>query len=508
MLPGKSITPQDVVAMVLRRKWFILLPLSLGLAAAPSIAARIPELYRAETLMMVVPQRVPDDYVKPTVTGSVEDRLASINDVILSRSRLERIIAEFDLYKEERATGLMEDVVQGMRDQISVEPEGRQSFRVSFVNLDPVLAQKVTNRLGSLYIEENERERQNQAEGTSRFLESQLEVAKQRLVEHEKKLENYQRQFSGELPSQVNSMFQSMQSAQTRLQANADAMNRLRERRLLIERQVGDLELAQGPTKAQVPSAQLLNAAEEQLKQLRIRYTPDHPNVRGAERAVRELKARYEEEMRDASAADAAPSPEEVARQKRMTELKEDLSIIDGQLKERESEEARINASMQALQKDVAGVPSRESDLVELTRDYGTLQQVYTSLLTKRQESQLAENLERRQIGEQFRILDEATVPQRPFNLKERLALTSSGAIAGFMLGVLLGAFMELRDSSFKSESDVTSVLSLPVLALVPVVASERERRARRLRRLALNVAGTIVVVASVAVVIVWRLQS
>src|SRR4029453_7990041 len=177
--------------MVLRRKWFILLPLSLGLAAAPSIAARIPELYRAETLVMVVPQRVPDDYVKPTVTGSVEDRLASINDVILSRSRLERIIADFDLYKGERATGLMEDVVQGMRDQISVEPEGRQSFRVSFVNLDPVLAQKVTNRLGSLYIEENERERQNQAEGTSRFLESQLEVAKQRLVEHGEKRDNY-----------------------------------------------------------------------------------------------------------------------------------------------------------------------------------------------------------------------------------------------------------------------------------------------------------------------------
>src|SRR4029434_10158265 len=112
---------------------------------------------------------------------------------------------------------------------------------------------------------------------------------------------NYQRQFSGELTSQVNSMFQSMQGAQTRLQANADAMNRLRERRLLIERQVGDLELAQGPTKAQVPSAQLLNTAEENLKQLRIRYTPDHPNVRGAERAVRELRARYEEEMRDAS---------------------------------------------------------------------------------------------------------------------------------------------------------------------------------------------------------------
>src|SRR4029453_11011060 len=146
-----------------------------------------------------------------------------------------------------------------------------------------------------------------------------------------------------------------------RMQANADAMNRLRERRLLVERQIGDLQLAQGPTRTQVPSAQLLNTAEEQLKQLRIRYTPDHPNVRAAERAVKELTARYEEEMRNASAADATPAPEEVARQKRISELKEDLSIIDGQLKDRESEEARINGSLESLQKDVAAVPSRES---------------------------------------------------------------------------------------------------------------------------------------------------
>jgi polysaccharide chain length determinant protein (PEP-CTERM system associated) len=491
----------------MRRKWYILLPLSLGLAAAPTIAKRIPELYRSETLIMVVPQRVPDEFVKPTVTGSVEDRLATINDVILSRSRLERIINDFDLYKEQRATGLLEDVIQRMRDDITVDVQGRQSFMVAFASRDPVVAKNVTTRLASLYIDENEQERERLAESTSLFLESQLEEAKERLVEHEKKLESYRKQFSGELPTQINSMFQSIQSAQLRLQSNAEAMNRLRERRLLIERQIGDLELAAPDSKAvEPPSAQALATAEDQLKQLMLRYTPDHPNVRAAQRGIADLKAQVEA-ARTAPPSSDPPPAEEVARRKKIEELKEDIAIVDRQLNGRESEETAINQSIQGLQTDVAGVPTRESELVELTRDYGTLQATYTSLLAKRQESKLAENLERRQVGERFRVLDEATVPQRPFNQRERLAWTAAGPVVGFVLGLLLAAFMELRDSSFKNEDEVMSLLSLPVLALVPVIASERERRLRRVRLVAMNVAGTLVVIASLTLVIVWQFQ-
>jgi len=511
VLPGKVFTPKDVIAIVARRKWLLLLPFSVGLAAAPFIAQRIPELYRSETLIMVIPQQVPNSYVTPTVTGSIQDRLTSINDVILSRSRLERTINELDLYKDERATGIMEDVVTHMRSDITVtfEARQRQSFRVSYVSKDPALAQKVTTRLASLYIDENLRDRENLAEGTSLFLESQLEEAKKRLIEHEEKLEAYRRRFSGELPSQVNSNFQAIAGAQMRLGANAEAINRARERRVTIERQIGDLQLgaeaASMPTA--LPAAQQVAAAEQQLEQLKLKYTSDHPDIRSTERLIRELRARLEEELRNPPPPDTTLSPTELARQKRLTELREDMAFIDQQIKSREEEEARLNASIQDYQQKVAAVPARESELVELTRDYGTLQASYAGLLAKRQESQLAENLERRQIGEQFRVLDPASLPQRPFNFNARLAWTASGAIAGFMLGLLIAAFLELQDSSFKSEDDVMRALSLPVLALVPVIASDREKRARRWRTLALNVAGTMVVLASVGVLIAWRLQ-
>ena len=112
MLPGKKYSPDEIGRVLWRRRWLIILPSAVGLAVALVVASRLPKLYRSETLIMVVPQRIPDSYVTPTVTATVEDRLPTITDQILSRSRLERIILDFDLYRDQRASGIMEDVVQ------------------------------------------------------------------------------------------------------------------------------------------------------------------------------------------------------------------------------------------------------------------------------------------------------------------------------------------------------------------------------------------------------------
>ena len=157
---------------------------------------------------------------------------------------------------------------------------------------------------------------------------------------------------------------------------------------------------------------------------------------------------------------------------------------------------------MADYQAKVDVVPTRESELVELTRDYGTLQAAYTSLLTKREDSKIAANLERRQIGEQFRILDPASLPERPYNQAQRLGIIASGAVAGLVLGLLLVGFLEYRDSSLKREEDVVRILSLPVLALVPVMASDRERRRQRRRSLAANVAAGVALLGSAAVLV------
>src|SRR5687767_15052907 len=170
MLPGKKYTPEDFLAILKRRFWLLLVPVAVIGAAAGLAGKTLPNLYRSETLILVVPQRVPENFVKSTVTSRIEDRLQSITQQILSRTRLERIIQDFDLYPEERRTGIMEDVVEKMRRDISTPPVRGDAFRVAYVGREPRTVMRVTERLASLFIEENLRDRELQAEGTNLFL--------------------------------------------------------------------------------------------------------------------------------------------------------------------------------------------------------------------------------------------------------------------------------------------------------------------------------------------------
>lgn len=492
MLPGKKYTPEEIVQILLKRWWLILAPAVVGLAAGIFVFTRIPVQYRSETLIMVVPQRIPDSYVKSTVTARVEDRLASINEQILSRSRLERIISDFDLYRPLRERAVMEDVVQRMRSDIKVTIDKGETFRVTYASASPRTAQEVTERLASLYIEENLKDRESLAESTSSFIDSQLVDAKRRLVEQEKKLEEYRRRYAGQLPSQIAGNLQAIQNAQLQLQSLRESMNRARERRLLIERQLADAQtlpasvIAPGASAAspdgtpQLTAAQQLEAARTRLETISERYTPDHPDVRALRRTIAELEAKAAEEARRPPAARTQLSPTEVARQKRIGDLKAELEVIDHQLATSQAEEGRVTQVVGGLQSNVNALPTRESDLVELTRDYSTLQESYSSLLTKREEAKIAANLERRQIGEQFRILDPASLPERPYNQKLRFGAVAGGALGGLAIGLAIIGLLEYRDSTFKSEEEVFQLLSLPVLALVPVVGAEAERTQRR----------------------------
>ena len=530
MLPGKKFSPDDIVRIVLHRLWIIVLTVGIGGAVAVVVSKRLPNQFRSETLIMLVPQRIPDSYVKAAVTAKIEDRLNTLDDQILSRSRLERIILDLDLYQTLRRTRPMEDVVQQMRDHdITVKVEGKESFRISYVNGEARTAQKTTERLASLFIEENLRDRENLAEDTSQFLNSQLEDAKRRLVEHEKKLEEYRSRFGGELPSQVAANLQAIQNAQVQLQSLAEAADRARERRLLLERQVVDLQVADTPVTV-TPSApsttasldagsgestgQQLQTAQARLQTLLLHDKPDHPDVKMMRRVIRDLEAKLATETRKPALATTEPgaitervqTQAEKVREQRIRDLKLQIDDIDRQLAEKQEQDRKLRAVVTEYQAKLDAVPKRESDLVELTRDYTTLQASYQSLLSKREEAKLAANLERRNIGAQFKVLDPARAPERPFS-PNRLQIDLGGVGAGLALGVLLVGFLEYRDSSFKTEDEVVRLLDLRVLALVPLMGSIANARSRRWRFVIMGVVA-IVLLGSGAAVALWRLRS
>jgi polysaccharide chain length determinant protein (PEP-CTERM system associated) len=452
---------------------------------------RLPSKYRSETLIMVIPQRIPDSYVKATVSGSIEDRLPTISDQILSRSRLERVVNDFDLYKDQRATGLMEDIVRRMGDDIDVKVVGKESFRVAYVSHDPWTAQRVTERLAGLYIEENLRDRENVTDDTNQFLESQLQEAKRRLLEHEQKLEEYRRKYAGQLPSQLPGNLQAIQNSQMQRQAINDSINRARERRLLVERQLADAQTApvmlppastaSGDTPVGLSAAEQLESATSRLEALKVRYQADHPDVRSLERAIAELRTKVAEEAkRPPSALTERPtSVADGARQKRIKDLQAELDVLDRQIASGLAEETNLRGTISNYQAKVDVVPTRESELVELTRDYSTLQLSYTDLLTKQQDSKIAANLERRQIGEHFKILDPASLPQRRYNERQRILALAGGPVGGLLIGLAIIGLLEYRDSTFKTEAEVARLLALPVLGLIPAMGSSQTPRRR-----------------------------
>ena len=229
-------------------------------------------------------------------------------------------------------------------------------------------------------------------------------------------------------------------------------------------------------------------------------------------RTVRDLDARRKAELREESTSDQQPeqtlTPAEAQRQRRLRDVTAQLEDMDVELKGRQQDEKRLRDLIVEYQMKLDAVPTRESELVELTRDYTTLQTSYQSLLQKREDSKIAANLERRNIGEQFRVLDPARVPERPFS-PNRLIINLAGAAAGLALGLLFVGFLEYRDSSLKFEQDVERLLNLPVLALVPLMMSDDEMRRARVRHATfVSFVTLVVVVGSVVAVALWRVHA
>jgi len=530
MLPGKKYTPDDYMRIAWKRRWLIVIPLIMIASTTAVVASFLPNRYRASTSILVIPQRVPEDFVQSTVTAELGERLNIISQQILSRTRLERIIQEFNLYERERRRLIMEDVVGQMRRDISLNldiPRSRRdstatSFNIGFESPDARTAMRVTERLASLFVQENLEDRSLLADQTNQFLQGQLEEAKRRLLEHEKKLQDFRQRNNGQLPDQVGTNLSMMQTTQAQLQNVIESGNRDRDRLLTVERmlaeatQVPAVEIVPAPTTTQGEqvfvgtAAQQLATAKSQLAVLQLRLKPEHPDIGRAKRFIGELEAKAEAEALQQPLSATSPAPI-VIRDKnvlaRIDSLRAEAIELRQRLESAKREVARFQEALGSFSGRVQAAPALESQLTELTRDYTTLQDSYTSLLKKSEESRMAVNLERRQIGEQFKVIDGARLPERPVS-PDRVRINMLGILGGLAFGLALVALLEYRDTSLKSDDDIVTTLSLPVLAVIPVMTNASERRAIRRRRILLAASASVAcMMLAAAVMVVWRLQ-
>jgi uncharacterized protein involved in exopolysaccharide biosynthesis len=309
-----------------------------------------------------------------------------------------------------------------------------------------------------------------------------------------------------------------MHNVQMQIQATLESINHDRNERLLIAQQLAEFNApsgadqpstsgaaapqtvnANGAPSVSTPSStvtQRLAAAKDALAILKLQgKTADHPDVKSTERLIQTLQKQEDAEAltRPVTAAGTPMTPAERARQAKINTLEAQRDQLDQRLSAEQTEEARLRKVAADYQQRLDAVPARESEMVDLTRDYGTLQSLYTNLLAKKEESAISANLERRQIGEQFKVLDQAVLPERPFSPnRQRINLMGMGA--GLFIGLALVGLLEYRDTTFKTDDEIRHVLDLPVLAVVPLMRSEAERRRVGLMRWTVNLglAGTV----------------
>ena len=519
MIPGKEYKPEDILEAAWRRRWYIVLPFVIISALTVLVAELLPDRFRSEAMLQVISQQVPDSYVKSTVTQRLDSRLDAMAQMILSRTKLEQIVQEFNLYPKERQRLIMEDVIERMRNEdILIGNRGGRingnAFTVGFLASDPKTAMLVTERLAGLFIRENLEETSVIAEQTDQFLQSQLDDTRRQLKDYEKRLEDFRRANPGRMPAEVQTSQQQLAAAQTQLQSLQDSINRDRDRQLTVQQLLADLSNAATPPAPAVvenaapgqpiSAAKQLENARAVLRAMQGRgFTPDHPDVKIQKRLISDLEQKAAAESLQQPVSPVNPDP---AKASRAGDLQAELTTLEHRIETKQETEKSLLASITQYRQRLESVPTVETKLTELMRDYNTLQTTYQSLLTKSQEARIASNMQRRQIGEQFRIVDAARLPQRPTS-PNRLQIIALGCFGGFALGLGLALLLEYRDKSLRSEEDVVFALALPVLALVPTMLSRDQRNKMRRNRLLIAVSAGAAFMCSVAIV-VWKFQT
>jgi polysaccharide chain length determinant protein (PEP-CTERM system associated) len=439
--------------------------------------------------VLVSPQSVPEDFVHATVTSRVEERLQSIAQEVMSRTRLETIMTEFRLYEKERKNLSKEEVVELMRKNIQVElptkKDERGSFAISFINDNPNTAMAVANRLSSLFIEENLKIREQQASGTTEFLTNELAASKAKLDQMEASVTQYKRRFMGGLPEQRDTNLKILDQMQNQNQRISESIRAAEDRKLFIQKQLTDMDMpasmpvAAGsgkdsqssikPSLTQKDAGSAVAAdtggtyetkkdkLKRELEDLRTKYTDNHPDVLAMKKKLADLeknKYTYDNDIKS---------------DPRYKELKNQLMITSLEIKRLHDESASVSAQINKYMGRVEQTPAREQDMAAMLREYESTKVAYETLMKKSQGAEQAENLEKRQKGEQFKIIDPARVPEEPFspNIPKILLISLFAGLAG---GMALAFIREQMDRSFHDAADVELSLGIKVLATIPKI--------------------------------------
>jgi len=485
MLGHRELTVEDYLAMLRRRLWILVIPAVLGPILAYGVSLGLDERYTSQTSILVEQQKVPENYVKAVMTDDLYQRLGTMQEQILSRTRLQPIIERFSLYKDEVNKVPMEDLVAKLRASIKLTQVKSlvqtrtgelPGFYISVTASNAQTAQQICSTITSMFVEENLKAREQRSQGTVQFLQKQLEAAKGKLDEQDAKLAAFKQRYLGQLPGQEQTNLNILMGLNTQLEAVTTALSRVQQDKTYMEAQLGQQTAAwEASQRGMNPETleQQLAQKQRELASLEARYTSDHPDVRTARGDVEQLKKKIDQAR--AENKSASNEKKETAGQvepPQVQQLRLQIHMSEVFIKEKSRDQDRLQQEIKVYQSRVQLSPMIEQQFKEVTRDYEMASANYNDLLGKKTQSEMAMDMEMRQQGEQFKIMDQANLPEKP-SFPNRPLFAAGGLAGGLGLGLGIAFLMELRDKAIRNERDIEFYLGVPTLGLVPSIGDE-----------------------------------
>ncbi len=489
----------QVLSNLYRRKGLILSVFIVISLLATYLAMILPKIYQSSMLIVVTPQKVPASFVASTITIDLNERMGAIIQETLSRTQLEKIVQEFDLYPSAKESAL-EGRVQRLRKSVKIQwPGSRNVFQLSYESEDPEKAKQVTSRLGSLFIEQNLHVRERAAEGTRSFINTEAERLRKELEEQETVVNQYKATNRYELPDQLDTNLRSLEQLRRELEANNLRLAALQERKAILQKQTVEsdilgMDLLGGSLLSSDTGATenvQVQMKKKELDSLLQRYSSKHPDVVRLKKEIQTLEAVSKDTI--------SSKPTNLTTSSNVNPLKQvlqtQLTDIDSEIQTLRSQAERMRSQVDVLQSRIDNTPIRALELSKIGRGYEITLRKYQDLLAKSLESELSENMEKKLKGEQFQIQDPANFPLNPVR-PNRQQIILLGLLVGVAGGLGLAFLLDRLDTSFKRSEEISSYVNVPLLATIPGLITRdtvlEQRRAQGL--LALASIGTLAV--------------
>jgi len=494
MIENRELTVDDYLVILRRRMKLILVPMVLAPIAGFLVSYAFPPKYTSTALVQVEEQQVPGEYVKPVVTEDLAQRVATLQQQVLSRNKLQPMIDRLDLapHGGKEVDDLIDRISQGVSVQLvqsaSATPgkpkkpgdtSQAPGFNVNFTWDSPKMAQRICTEITSMITLENLRSRSDVANSTTDFLTRSLDAAKRDLNDQDSKLADFKRLHMGQLPGDEDNNMKILVGLNSQLDANTQTLNRAEQDKSYTEsmlaQQLAAWRSSQNSTNPQTLQQQMA-ALQAQLMALQARYTDDYPDVIKTKSDIVHVQRQLNEMDKASSGSTDTAEKAGISETPELQQLRTQIHQYGGAITQATRDQKRLQDSIQNYQSRVNLSPAIEADYKQLTRDYDTAQKFYDDLLAKKSQSEMQTDMERRQQGEQMNVLNAASLPDSP-SFPVRWMFAAGGLGGGLGLGLVMVLWLELRDKAIRNEQDVIAALDLPMLVSVPWIGNDAADR-------------------------------